>query len=641
MKKLLYAISGALSCFVLIMVLTSYDHELTHKEINGTIIDGFEERYFSSINKNDLFHYYRFLLSGSGTMEGDAVISGGKLNITTGTLNKNAKDWVRHGGRSADEPQLPASFVHFYDPTQKEGEQYLKDLLDSWYLSWGIENPKTDHVSWAISDDRNEYNYEAAKQHFKNALEQSAEDFRHLNMSHAWRAFGQTLHLIADMGIASHVRDDAHPGVGAGLIGHNWALDADPYEEIVYKYLGKNGIDNLLKGKVDPKVEKFSKEAKTVKEIAEKLAEYTNENFFSHETISGANVTPKIHPDKTYPSPKLEDCSYNSTRNIYTKNIGGNSVVMCKDLSYLAAFNNFRGYPYIDEECVISQATALFPQIKEAGINALRLFIPKIKVEVTALGDNHIEGKVTHTTDDEYKEEIKYNGPVVIKKASNLSKIGVVNCENGEFDADINLGSFDPTSEELIAEIECGYVYIRSEPFTQIPEPKWRYVQLVFKKVDGIWDFSRNGVIEEGSKGVSLSNSMYLRGDFKDGVFTLDLDTVISGYPNKLKATFEIDNTRQRIIRGSFSKEVIPEDNPEHNFDYLSFEVYDIPAKNWTSNYGLFQLHAEEVCNSNNLRNVRAGEGQKLVNTKFVWELKTYSCNDYSDLSISFRETKL
>lgn len=640
MKKLLIALSGALAYLLVSLVLTSYDHKVTHMKLNGAVTKEFSERYFASLDKESTFYYYNFLFSGSGALEGEEVKKGGLLEIETGTASKNVQAWIEHGGMSADEPQLPASFVHFYDPTQPEGQRYLKDLLDDFYVSWALENPKTDHVEWAISDDRNEYNYEAAKKHFKNALEQPDESYRKMNMAFAWRAFGQTLHLIADMGIASHVRDDAHPGVGSGATGYKWSFDADPYEEIVFLHASQKGIESFLGGNVDPAVETFARSAKTVKSIAEQLAAYTNKNFFSHETISGTGVIPKIHPEKTYPAPKLDDCTYNSSTNIYTKTIGGNTVKMCKDLSYLAVLNGFRGYPYIDEECTLSQATALMPQIREAGVNALRLFIPKIEIKITALGDDFIEGEVKHKTDEEYPEEILYNGKVSIKKASNLDLIDEVTCENGVFRDAIDLTGFNRTFEQLFAEIECGYVYIKSEPFVETPPPKWNYLKVNMDNIDGIYKLTQNTGEKQSEKTLdwTYSNEYYF-GRFVDGVFTLHKDTVIGGWRYITDCTLHIDIQKKIITEGSFSAEVSSFYEPEKRFKRIHFDVANIAANGWAMNYGSFGLGGQDVCNPQKLFNLTRIDYDDYGNNYFFkWELISYNCRDLSGVSFRFRE---
>ena len=375
MKKIVLVLSGAIAYIILTLVLSSYGNVYSHKKLNNAIVDVFTSRFAEVADKKDKFYNYRFLFDATVGLPGEYIRLGGKTSVTTGSDRLNVKDWIIHGGYSADEPQLPASYRHFYDPTEPRGERYLKDLLNEFYVSWAITNPQTDHIEWAIADPDHEYNYDAGKMAFESAIEESDRDTKDENMAFAWRALGETLHMIADMGIACHVRDDAHPaalGQYIDLFG-----GPDPYEEVCEAIARSSGIGEWLGGSVDPAVSSFSRNSKRAITIAENLASYTNQNFFSNHTISGAKVKPTAHPEKDYDSPKLEDCEYEKSSSLYIRNIGGNAVKMCKDHSYWHPMNDFRGYPYIDKECAESQAKALAPQIVESGVNVIRCFIPK------------------------------------------------------------------------------------------------------------------------------------------------------------------------------------------------------------------------------------------------------------------------
>jgi hypothetical protein len=643
MKKLLYAIAGALTYLTFSLVLTGYDHKFSHKMINVTIVNEFAQRFGTSINENDKFYNYLFLFSGGSTMEGDEISQGGMLSATSSTAKKDVVGWVEHGGMSADEPQLPASFTHFYDPTEKPGERYLKNLLNDFFVAWAIDNPKVDHVDWAIKDSRNEYNYEAGKQYFKNALEQADPAFRKQNMAFAYRALGQTLHLIADMGIASHVRDDAHPGVGTGAVGYKYSYDADPYEEVVYHHAQKGGLSSFMQGKVDPAVKSFSQDAKTVKVIAEKLAAYTNSNFFSHETISGKDVVPKIHPEKTYPSPRLESCSYDQGPAIYNKKIGENNVKMCKDLSYLSFLNDFRGDPYLDEECIVSQATALMPQIREAGVHAIRCFIPKLEVKIISLTGNVVEGAVIHSKDEEYPVAIKYNGLVQIKSEKTQDILYEINCEKGLFKKEIDLSKFNPTTDKLIAEIECGNIWIKSKPFAGSPAPKWKYARFSFDKLNGKF-------LHVTSSGSSQSEFLYKwtwddfdrPGQYANGVFTSAWDTVVgsSQYRNKGSLSLRIDETSQKIVSGTFTSEIRSFHNSDTNYYVVEFEVSDVKSVSYGISSASFSLKGSDVCKPAYFSKLFYETAWGVGTGNIKNTLQSYTCTDQSIFAVILKEKK-
>ena len=136
----------------------------------------------------------------------------------------------------------------------------------------------------------------------------------------------------------------------------------DPYEELL------DGISLApFKNGSAPKAEtELFRKAKTTSDIAHQLAVFTNKNFFSNETISGIDtkartVKPVTHPEYTYPAPKINSTDYEN--GYYYHEIEGQNVLMCTDLWFFSKFNIPKGYPYIDEKCVHSQAQVLIPTI--------------------------------------------------------------------------------------------------------------------------------------------------------------------------------------------------------------------------------------------------------------------------------------
>lgn len=588
MKAILMTLTGALTYLALSLMLTSYDHLSTHQKINVAIVEEFLSRYAENKLPADEFYNYTFNLATSGGLEGEAVLEGDMTSPEYGKAVKSPLEWIQHGGFSADEPQLEASFRHFYDPTQPEGERYLKDLLDDFYVRWAKTNPKTDHVEWAISHIDNGFNYQTGKDYVRTALEIGDKKSSDKYMALAWRAFGQTLHLIADMGIASHVRDDAHPGVGSGAVGYKWSYDSDPYEEIIYAHTVKNGVAMFLTGQVDTKVTSFVHEAKTTKSIAEFLATYTNENFFSHETISGAGVKPIIDPDDPYPLPKLEDCTYDSPSYSYVKNIGGNNVIMCRDHSYAYYLTGSRGDPYIDEYSALSQATALMPQIREAGVHALRCFIPKIEVKITSLENGTIKGMVKHHVNQEYPTEIKYNGTVKIKESRFFGLIDEVECVNGVFEDEIKLTGFNPETAQLYAEIEFGYVYVKSDPYVKSADPEWNSVNINFANILCTWLTIYE--THQSERTFTYGYGTKLEGSFSGGVFSAEVDRTHSSGEGreKIMAELHVDMKTKTITHGTV--------NVETNGVKLLFQFSDLEASLWDYRNGSFEMHGNAVC---------------------------------------------
>jgi len=473
MKKYKFRILGAFVLILLNFLFSGYGNRKVHPNLNMTIVERFQSKFITSLVPLERFKNYTFALSSSVKYSGNEIIEGGLLrnNIVEKKSEKNPVQWIMHGGLSADEPEIFASFRHFYDPTLAEGNRYLHDHLD--YLT-GHDNPKIDIIEWTLSHAEHQYNWENGKAAVANALNCSDEVCKSEEMGFAYRALGETLHMIADLGCPAHVRDDSHatePFTGAQVGSY------DPYEEI-FEELSDINV-HFGKGVVDPNLKDYFLKAKTVKDISIKLATYTNAHFFTAQTISGKDVKPLIHPEKTYPSPKLEDCKYNDLDFTYRKMISGNEVIMCKSVPTKA-----HGYPFIDKECVISQGKALVPQIKEAGANTIRLFIPELTVKIENYDEitRKITGKVIHITNEEYPRMIKYNGKVSIYNTKNRAKITDVECDDGIINADIKLNDFklvDWKNSGIYAQIDFGSIFVKSEPYKKM--------NIIKSKISKIW----------------------------------------------------------------------------------------------------------------------------------------------------------
>jgi len=118
------------------------------------------------------------------------------------------------------------------------------------------------------------YTWEIGKKYMKAALEEVNQDKRDKYMAKAWRSLGETLHMIADNGCPPHVRNDAHP------LGN-----VDPYEE----YFEATDIRMFNTGKIPVSLRESFRKLKTTRKIAHELAVFTNQNFFTNETISGTD----------------------------------------------------------------------------------------------------------------------------------------------------------------------------------------------------------------------------------------------------------------------------------------------------------------------------------------------------------------
>jgi len=94
------------------------------------------------------------------------------------------------------------------------------------------------------------------------------------NKKEALKALGHNLHLIEDMAVPAHTRQDTH----AGILGDQ----GEPYEKWVSQNTDLSHLANLNFAQ-----EKF--DCDNLNNCFRKVAQYSNENFFSEDTINDKN----------------------------------------------------------------------------------------------------------------------------------------------------------------------------------------------------------------------------------------------------------------------------------------------------------------------------------------------------------------
>ncbi len=447
---------STLTCIAVLMtnmgVSLAYENFSAHPEINGAIADEFDLRFTKSQGMPAKFANYLVVMSGYSSFPGPSVTESGNWEIVEEEQSMTPKDWIKHGGLSADEPEVFAALRHFYDPKGINNGQYHLTNRGTYWEGLAA-NPGIDAKSWALTNADNQWGWKKGLQYVKQALEATDQGTRDQHMAKAYRCLGETMHLLADMGCPVHVRNDSHaPSMALGLLG-----DPDPYESSVTDELVVKKKD----GKPEPELVTQFGEADTADALFETLAQFTNTNFFTNQTIVGNGVE-EIEPinddQPAYPSPRLEDFTYEPDEfTFYRTFTSGVTVKMCKDHSYFS----YRGYPYIDSDCAESQAAVLIPNIIEGGVNLVRLFIPTLTVVIDDInGSGEVQGHVTHTPDTEYTSQITYNGPVRIYTPE--GDLAIVNAVDGAFTGQVIIPEY---IKEVSAEIAFGGIYIHSEPY--------------------------------------------------------------------------------------------------------------------------------------------------------------------------------
>lgn len=449
MKKIFATLMLILVCVNYSM---GYDNKTAHREFNTAMVTQFK----SSAPAWTEFKYYNFgfeLIK----VPGPAVTASGYFNVTTEDRSYTIKDWIREGGYSADEPEAPAAYRHFYDPLANDGKTHLTDINAA-----GAQfNPDVDAIYWHFMGNdvggSNDWSWYKAKEYMIKAITTGDEKIRNQNLAMAFRALGEVLHNTADMGCPPHVRNDAHGGFGLG--------GSDPFEggfqpAWIAKY-ASNTCDPTLKSQFIG--------ATSAMLVNKLLARFTNKYFFSDETISGTGVEQysSRNGKKDYANPKLDRLAYETESfNYYYDFPSGRKVQICNDQSVLLGFltSNFRSYPRVTLKNAETQASELVPAIIEAGVNVMHRFIPvfAISLEIKPQ-DKLINGTVKHTATGEYPNSLHYNGKVSFLVDGKIST-ETATASNGNFSVTETDKKF-PNAKKITAYIELADIMIKSNEY--------------------------------------------------------------------------------------------------------------------------------------------------------------------------------
>ncbi|MBU1196623.1 MAG: hypothetical protein KKD32_02510 [Proteobacteria bacterium] len=265
----------------------------------------------------------------------DAFKEGARIGPTYFCLTGNKKlkftDWLIEAGFTADEPEVWMGLRHFYDPTTGKGlTDFSHDLITesgNVAVNEVLGRPDMDARTWALTgpaDQKfaaNPWSWEKGIEAMRKALAQTrSPELRDAQFVIAWRALGETMHLLADMTVPAHVRNDSHPGV------YDYAgMAPDIYETFVTeqliqsvwnKIIGNKSIDPALRDAVSWNMLQDMDKTIQPPDLFHCLATYTNSHFFSADTVSGTveHGGQKVqilnaNGQNAYPDPKLALCN--------------------------------------------------------------------------------------------------------------------------------------------------------------------------------------------------------------------------------------------------------------------------------------------------------------------------------------------
>jgi hypothetical protein len=281
---------------------------------------------------------------------------------------KSLKQWIIDGGYSADEPEATMALAHFYDPKAAAGQRYLTDqqFLVNFVSHYNSEyaNPGIDAVQWAFHGENwgtafdQKYSWANGKDYLTQAL--ASLDAGNVSYGKAWRSLGETMHLVADMTVPAHVRNDGH----AKALG-----DPDPYES------STTGQLVSATAGYPPAPLDYSQ---SPEQLMIRVADYVNTNFLSQDTIP---LPPGItSPWHKYALPSLDGLTPSSNGYLH-RTINGRDVRIAKTRSlWSKLFGTGQQFYMIDSNVVDDQRTILIPTAIKADEMLVSKFLPRFNV---------------------------------------------------------------------------------------------------------------------------------------------------------------------------------------------------------------------------------------------------------------------
>lgn len=268
-----------------------FDDEVTHRDITQKSID---ISVMSGLN--------------------DSLKNIGLANGTETIINSSPVwKWLKEGSKLEDSPTCRAS-NHFHNPLKPWDQSYMTD--DPWYINtWcGLTGYSTrySNITWGtgylsrggskISISGQKWNWDDARAYYYQALTSTSGTDRETYFAKSFQALGQVLHLLEDMAVPAHTRNDFRSHLNYQGISLSWPTSwfGNNFEHYV-----KNNPGIVSGTSAIPSFTLLTDFWDTDGSAAG-LAEFTNTNYFSDETIPNNNPT----AEHTFPHPAVNNTSH-------------------------------------------------------------------------------------------------------------------------------------------------------------------------------------------------------------------------------------------------------------------------------------------------------------------------------------------
>jgi hypothetical protein len=451
-KHLLIATLLIFSLIISVAVeVIAYSHEHAHIEINAISFAQFGYEVSHDVyGKYKKFKNYDFS-KDTYELEGFGLAGPGQFEVEEKLVKGNYQFWIAYGGYTADEPEVYSALRHFYDPLSLQVDKttgkrvaYLTDHVSELLDTLGrkvIVDPQMDAREWALTGparrgyEENRYSLRRGLEYMRRAWEEKSLKMKDRLFAAAWRSIGETMHLLADMTVPAHVRNDAHPyeSLFSGL-------RMDPYEYYVTSSNPRHG--SVIKANADNPVPKgiarTIESSKDAFDLFHKVALFTNQFFFSADTLTGTNASgvrvSSANGMRDYPSPSLSRAKldalgvYRDTRTgvsiahaDWAENTWWNTKNYLKQsLGKSISTSNRAMDSY--EDVALDQAKILIPVAIKAQQKLLEMIIPEIEIELTGWNADSkiLTGRITHKLSGVWTDSRLFPGkkPLVYNKGS-------------------------------------------------------------------------------------------------------------------------------------------------------------------------------------------------------------------------------
>ncbi|MEW6053484.1 MAG: hypothetical protein AB1552_06815 [Nitrospirota bacterium] len=329
--------------------------------------------------------------------------------LGTSIDNKKVIEWLKRGGKKEDEPMYTRSFNHFHNPLKLWDKAGLKGTSKSAVI-WA-----QDQGSFGSLFGGN-YSWEAVREYYYTALTgrdlnqnvvapTQAEKEKYFGK--AFQGIGQLMHLVQDMSVPAHTRDDAH------VVGYHYEIAVDKLrladdQKFLYALdnplsfapsiltLTPNPLAPIPIAKIFDTDQYNGSSPNATASSSIGLSEYTNANFVSEGLIS-ANFQDFPYPriqDTTIIGKSFASPSGTNIRQYYTKDCCGETN---SGKGYLLAVVDYLDYwrqknpllsaglpriPVLDDKVYNDYAALLIPRAVGYSAGLLNYFF-RGNIEIT------------------------------------------------------------------------------------------------------------------------------------------------------------------------------------------------------------------------------------------------------------------